>query len=487
MKNKNATSGTNIVRNMFWRFSERLAVRFVQLALTIILARLLEPNVYGSVALVTVFITILNVFIDSGLGGALIQKKNSDDLDFSTVFYFNIFFCLVLYALLFFAAPLIASFYKQPELTPVVRVVGITLLISGIKNIQHAYVSKHMLFKKFFFATLTGTIVSTIVSIVMAYYGFGVWALITQHLVNAFIDTIFLWFTVKWRPKLMFSFFRLKGLFSYGWKMLVSSLINTVYNELRQLLIGKIYTTSDLAFYNRGRALPKLVVANVDSALNSVLFPALSSVQDRSERLKQMMRRSMKTSTYILAPLLFGLAVCGEDVIRVLYTDKWLPAVPYLYIFCASLVFTPIHTSNLSAIKASGRSDLFLKLEIAKKTVGLIILFATIRISVLVLALSGLVTNIVFQIINSWPNRKLLNYTYGEQIKDIIPNLLLAAVMAGVVYCLHFIPMPSILRIVCSIILGAAFYISASKLLKLESYTYMIEMIKSFKKEFKKR
>ena len=267
MTNKSVTS------NRIWRFLERCGAQGVTFLVSIVLARLLDPSVYGTVALVTVFTAILQVFVDSGMGNALIQKKDADDLDFSSVFYFNLSACILLYVGMFFAAPLIASFYNMPDLTPVIRVSSLTLIISGVKNIQQAYVSSHLLFKKFFFATLGGTIGAAVIGIWMAWKGYGVWALVAQHLFNATLDTIILWVTVKWRPKRVFSLERLKGLFSYGWKLLVSALLDTGYNNLRSLIIGKLYTSADLAFFNRGKQFPNLVVTNINTSIDSVLLP----------------------------------------------------------------------------------------------------------------------------------------------------------------------------------------------------------------------
>lgn len=471
-------SKNNITSNFLWRFFERSGAQLVTFVVSVVLARLLDPDTYGTVALITVFTAILQVFIDSGLGTALIQKKNADDLDFSSVFYFNMFMCLLLYGVMFFAAPWIAVFYARPELTALVRVLSLTLIISGVKGVQQSYVSRHMLFKRFFFATLGGTIGAAAVGIVMAYLGFGVWALVAQYLFNNAVDTIILWFTVKWRPKAVFSFERLKGLFSFGWKMLVSALLETGYNELRQLLIGKLYTSSDLAFFNKGRQFPNLIVTNVNSSINSVLLPAMSSVQDQRERVRAMTRRSISVSTYIMAPLLFGLAVVSRPLIILLLTEKWLPCQPFLCIYCAVFVFYPIHTANLSAIKAMGRSDLFLKLEIIKKVMGLTILLITLRFGVLAIACGMLLSSVLSQIINSWPNKKLLDYGYLEQLRDIFSNLALALGMSALVWCVTLLHWNSVITICVQILLGAAIYIGGSKLLRLESYTYVVSILK---------
>ena len=286
----------NVFPNLIWRFLERTGAQVVQFVVAIVLAQLLTPEDYGTIALITVFITIMNVFVDSGLGSALVQKKDADKIDFSTVFYTNIVFCLVLYTLMFVASLYIARFYKNAELTAVIRVLSITIVISGVKNIQQSYVSKTLQFRKFFFATLTGTVTAAVVGIWLAYHGFGVWALVSQQLINLTIGTILLWITVHWYPSFVFSFERLEKLFSYGWKLLVSALLDTTYNKLRQLIIGKKYSSQDLAFYNKGNLFPQAIVGNINNAIDSVLLPVMSESQDDKERVKQMTRRAIKTS-----------------------------------------------------------------------------------------------------------------------------------------------------------------------------------------------
>ena len=370
----------NVISNFIWRFAERCGAQLVTFIVSIVLARILAPEDYGTIALVTVFTTILQVFVDSGLGTALIQKKNADDLDFSSVFYFNFVVCLVLYAAMFMAAPVIAKFYGDVTLTPIIRVISLTIVISGVKGIQQAYVSKNMLFKRFFFSTIGGTIFSAFIGIGLAKAGYGVWALVAQQLSNATVDTVILWITVRWRPRKNFSWERLKGLLSFGWKLLVSSLLDTCYNNLRNLIIGKMYSPSDLAFYNQGDKFPKLIVTNINTSIDSVLLPTMSSAQDDRERVKNMTRRAIKTSTYVMAPLMMGLAFCATPIVKLVLTDKWLPCVPFLRIFCITYMFWPVHTANLNAINAMGRSDWFLRLEIIKKIMGMAILLSTMWI-----------------------------------------------------------------------------------------------------------
>ncbi len=475
----------NFLSNLIWRFLERCGAQLVTFIVSIVLARILDPTVYGTIALVTVITTILQVFVDSGLGTALVQKKNADDTDFSTVFYFNVAMCVSLYALLFVAAPLIAAFYEMPDLTPVIRVLGLTLIVSGLKSVQQAYVSKHMLFKKFFFSTIGGTIAAAVVGIGMAIYGFGVWALVGQYLVNLIAGTAVLWITVKWRPKKLFSWQRLKGLFSFGWKLLVSSLLDTIYKDIRQLIIGKKYSSEDLAFYNRGQQFPSLIVTNINSSIDSVLFPVMSKEQKDKSTVKAMTRRAIKTSSFIMWPLMVGLGVCAEPIVRLLLTDKWIFCVPYLRIFCFTYAFYPIHTANLNAIKAMGRSDLFLRLEVVKKVIGVILLLSTMWFGVLIMAYSLLLSTIISSFVNAFPNNKLLGYRYIEQIKDMLPSMLLAGVMGVVVFCVQFISLADIWTLIIQVTLGALIYIVGARLLKMESFEYIWNLAKSFLKKRK--
>ena len=474
-----------IFSNFIWRFAERCGAQAVKLIVELVLARFLLPDDYGTIALVTVFITILNVFVDSGLGNALIQKKNADDLDFSSVFYFNLIWCFILYLLLFAFAPVISIFYGIPELTVIVRVLGITVLISGLKNVQQAFVSRHMLFKKFCFATLGGTFGAAILGITMAYFGFGVWALVAQQLFNTAMDTLILWITVKWRPKKVFSVQRLKVLFNYGWKLLASGLLETIYNNIRSLVTGKLYTASDLAFYNQGDKLPNIIVGNINNSIDSVLLPVMSNEQDNVEQIKEITRKSIKISTYVMAPLMMGLAVTADTLIVLILTEKWLPCVFFLKIFCVTYMFQPIHTANLNAIKALGRSDLFLKLEVWKKVVGLILLCSTMWISVEAMAYSSFVSGILAQIINSWPNKKLLNYSYLEQLKDIIPSILLAVFMGVCIYPISLLHLNHILLLTIQIVLGASIYIVGSIIVKIDSFQYLWGIVKSILKRSK--
>lgn len=476
MKNKSENNST--IANFIWRFTERTAAQLVTFVVSIILARILSPEYYGTIALVTVFTTILQVFVDSGLGTALIQKKDADDLDFSSVFFFNMFMCVVLYIVMYIASPYIAAFYNDKGLTPIIRFISLTIIISGVKGIQQAYVSRNMLFKRFFFSTIGGTVASAIIGIFLAYKGYGVWALAIQQVSNTAIDTLILWLTVRWKPKFMFSWQRLKSLLKFGWKLLVSALLDTVYNNLRNLMIGKIYTSSDLAFFDQGDKLPKVIATNINISIDSVLLPTLSKVQDKVEEVRLLTRRAIRISVYIVAPLMIGFACCAESLVSLVLTDKWLPCVPFVRILCVSYMLWPIHTANLNAIKAMGRSDIFLKMEVIKKVVGIALLVSTIGFSVKTMAYGVLLECVIAQIVNSIPNKSLLNYGYIDQLKDVLPTLALSGVMGIVVYYIGILPLPQLLGVVVQILTGMIIYIVGSYLLRFDEFRYIMSKYK---------
>ena len=399
-------------------------------------------------------------------------------MDFSTVFYFNIAFCIVLYILLWIVAPFIAQLYKNSSLKDIIRVLGLTIIISGIKNIQQSYVAKYMLFKKFFYSTLGGTIGAAIIGILMAYNGFGVWALVGQNLFNTFVDTCILWISVEWRPKKSFSFTRLKALVSYGWKLLAAKLLDTVYEDIRTLIIGKMYSTDDLAYYDRGRQFPMLAVSNVNIAIDSVLFPSMAMEQTDLSRVRAMTSRAVKMASYVVFPMMTGMAVCAEPLIRIILTDKWIECVPYLRIFCFGLALNPILIANLNAIKAIGRSDLYLRLEMIRKAIGLITLVAFMWFGVKAIAYSYLLNCILNIFVNSWPNRKILGYGYLQQLKDIIPSLVISGIMGGIIFFIPQIGLNDWVTLLLQIVGGGAIYIGLSVVFKVESLFYILSIVR---------
>lgn len=473
----NYKSNREITYNLFWKLLERFGTQGLQFIIQIILARLLFPSDYGILALVVIFITIASVFVQSGLSTSLIQKKVVDQVDYSSVLYVSLGIAGALYCLLYVSAPLIGVFYDNEYLVLVLRVLALTLFPGAFNSIQNAIVSRTMQFKRLFYSSVGAGIVSGVVGISLAYHDFGIWALVWQQLTNQICITLILWFTVKWRPTLQFSFERVKILFSFGWKLLVSSLIDTTYRDLRSLIIGKVYSPSMLGYYNRGQQFPQLIISNINGSIQSVMLPALAAQQDYTERVKSMMRRSIVTSSFIVFPLMVGLAVVAKPLVLLLLTEKWLPSVPFLQIFCFSYALWPIHTANLQAINAMGRSDIFLKLEIIKKILGIAILAISLPFGVYYLALGQVVSGIISSFINAYPNKKLLNYGYGEQIKDILPSLFLSSIMGVVVYLLLYLGLSPLFTMIVQILVGVVIYVGLAYLFKLECFTYLVQTI----------
>ena len=469
---------TSLIGNLIWKFAERIVAQLVTFVVSIILARCLNPEDYGVVAIVTVFITIANVFVSDGLGSALIQKKDSDILDFSSVFYANILFSFLLYALLFFCAPLVSSLYEMPILTPVMRALGLRIPLAAINSIQQAYVSRKMIFRKFFLATFVGTVLSAIVGIYMAMNGFGVWALVAQYLINSLVGTIVLWITVKWRPAFVFSLERLKVLLQYGSKILAVGLLTSIYNEIRSLIIGKKYTSADLAFYNRGHQLPHLFVTNINASIIGVLFPVVSKVQDDKATLKRYTKLSIKISNYLMAPLMLGLFVVSDNLIPLLLTEKWNACIPFLKVFCISYLLLPMQTANIQAIKAMGRAGTYLKIEVTKKIVGMALLLISIPFGPLAIAYSAALASVSSSVINSYPNRKLLDYSYFEQIGDILPNIVIAGIMAVVVWVVGAINCNLFAKLFIQICVGSLTYLLLSIITRNTCFKYLIGILR---------
>lgn len=488
MGNSNSNSNGRIVSSLIFKFAERIGCQGIAFIVQIILARLLDPTDYGMLTMLTIFINVSQVFVQSGFNTALIQRKDVTEKDYSTVFYLSLGIAVLMYGVLFIASPFIAAFYEMPQLKDVLRVLAVILLPGAFNAIQNAKIAREMQFKKLMYCTLGAVVISGVIGIVCAYMGFGVWALVAQQLSNQVAICLIMLFVVKWRPRLVFEFHRVKLLFSFGWKLLCSSLIDTLYRELRSLVIGKKYNSATLGYYNRGKQFPELIVNNINGAIQSVMLPALSKEQDNKARMKAMMRRSIVTSSFVIFPLVVGLAVTAESLISLLLTDKWLPCVPYLRVYCFIFAFYPIHTANLQALNAQGRSDQFLKLEIIKKIYGLIVLLITVFCfdSPLAIALGGAATTLISCFVNASPNKKLLNYSYPEQLRDILPSMIIAAVMGAVVYCVQFLGLASWLTLIIQIVLGIVLYIGLAQLFKLECYMYLKNMIAGYLKKRKK-
>lgn len=471
---------TSVLSSLFWKFLERGGVSGVQFIVQIILARLLLPADYGIIALIVVFIAISQTFVQSGLGTALIQKRKVTDADYSSVFYLSLGVALIFYCILFLVAPTIATFYDQPLITSVLRVLGLTLFFGAINTVQNAVIARNFLFQKLFISSLGAVLFSGIVGIIMACAGYGVWALVGQQMTSIVALCIIMWFTVQWRPRLIFSVTRVKDLFSFGWKLLASGLLDTTYTNLSSLIIGKLYPASMLGYYTKGQEFPNVLVSNIDSSIQAVMFPTYAKCQDNKPLMKQIMRRALVTSAFLVFPAMAGLAAVAGPLVELLLTDKWLIAVPFLQIFCAAYALWPIHTVNLQAINALGRSDVFLKLEIFKKVVGVSVLAVTVPIGIYAMALGSVVSGIVGTLINAYPNKLLLDYSFTEQWKDLMPALILSLVMCGAAYSILFLGLPIPATLILQAMVGVVVYVGLAWSMGLESLTYVIDTVKEY-------
>lgn len=465
---------------MFWKLLERFGVQGVQFVLQIILARLLTPEHYGVLSIMLIFTSLANVFIQSGFNTALIQNKDVSEEDYSSVFWVTLGISGILYCVMYFTAPLIAAFYDMPDIVTPFRVLSLMLFPGALNSIQLAKVSREMNFKKVFTSNVGGVLVSGIVGIVLAYKGAGIWALVFQTLLNIACACLVMLFTVKWKPRFVCNIARIKVLFAFGWKLLVSGLLDTLHQDLSSLVIGKKYSSDTLGFYNRGKQFPQFIISAVNGSVQSVLLPAMSERQEHKGQVKQMMRTAVMVSSYLVFPMMAGLAGVARPLVKLLLTDKWLDCVPYLQIFCFSFAFYPIHTSNLQAINAMGRSDIFLRLEVIKKVMALAVLSIGVFCfdSPVAIAITGVVMGLISCFINASPNKKLIDYSYLEQIKDIAPSFLGALLMFVGVWAVELLQMGTIITLVLQVLMGVVLYIAFSAIFKLKPFIMLLGMLK---------
>ena len=472
------------ITNTIWKFMERVLAQIISLVVSIILARLLTPDEYSVVGVVIIFFSFANVIISGGLNTAIIQKKDADKEDYSSVLYLSVAISVILYFILFFAADFISKIYNPAFLVPIITVMARSLPVYAIKSVYCAYISATLQFRKFFWSTLGGTLVSAVVGIAMALNGAGAWALVAQQVTNTVIDTFILVLTTRMKLVLSVSFSKLKILFNYGWKVFVSSLLGTVYNEAIPLFIGIRFTPANLSFYTKGKNLPTLISTTTTSTLSAVLFPVLAKCQDDREKLLQYTRQFIKVSSYIVFPLMLGFLAVSDNFIRVLLTERWLNAAYYIKVFCIVSMFDMIHIGNCETIKAMGRSDIFLIMEIIKKTSYFIIiaLFMFFGKTPEALALASVACTGVAMIVNSIPNRKLIGYSYSTQIRDILPNLIIAIIMCAVVLFVGKFQLNTLLLLVLQVAVGAITYLLLSFLTRNENFKYLLKTIKEERK-----
>ncbi len=468
-----------VAKGVFWKLLENGGAQGIQFVIAILLARMLTPAEYGVVGIIMIFITIANVFVQSGFGTALVQKKQADEMDFSSVCYFEIVLAAGMYGILYLAAPIIASYYEIEELRAIVRVLAVVLFPGAVISVQTAYVSRKMEFRGLFLSTLAASVVSGAVSIWMAYKGYGVWAMVGQQVMYYGALMMALFLTVSWKPARMYSMERVREMFGFGWKLLCASLLDTVFNNLYGLFIGKIYNEELLGSYNRGEQFPKLIATDLGMAIQAVLLPAFSSRQEDVARVRQMVRQAIRLSSFVTLPMLLGMFAVADTMVEVLLGEKWLICVPFLRIMCISYCFWPIHITNLQAINAMGRSDIFLRLELVKKGLSLAALGVGMCFSVYGMVMIKAVQDFLCTFVNAAPNRKLLGYRIGQQWMDVMPSAGLSFVMCILVMTVGrlFGEMVPLVRLTVQIGCGAVVYTGLAWLFKMDSFWYLARLI----------
>ncbi len=436
------------------------------------------PEDFGSIALVQVFVTFSNVLVVTGFSTSIIQKKKIDETEISSIFYCSFALAIILYIVLFLSAPFIAIYYKQPGLSQVLRVIALVLPFGAYNSIQSALLVRRMDFKIQFFCCFIAVTIAGMVGVFLAFKGLGIWAIVAYNISNTIIISIMYSIIVRWRPLLYFSKTKVLILLSFGWKITVSAIIDTLYTNLFTLAIGKKYSTKDLAYYNRGQQLPLLLSRNVTSSISTVMLPVFSQLQDKKIELKSAVRNSVSLCSFVMFPIIMGLLACSRPLVLLLYSEKWIEAVPYMQLFCIAYMFYPINMANTQALNGMGRSDLFLKLNAIKKGLGILVLVFLLPYGVKTITLGYAATSIISVLINIAPNRKLLSYGYFEQLKDVMPSLILSVSMCAICLLLAVFIKNTILLLAVQVVTGMVFYLGLAHLFKVQAMGKLLMIFK---------
>ena len=468
-----------ITKGLFWNMAERFGVLGTRFVLQLLLARMLDASHYGLLSLMIVFTTLANVFIQQGFNGALIQNKDVTDEDYSSVLWVTMAVSTLLYGLLYLAAPIIAKIYKMPDFVVPFRVICLVLFPGSFNSVELAMISRKMDFKKIFYGNMSGVVLSGIVGILIARQGGGIWALVWQTLLHMTIACVVMHGMLRWKFRFVCNLQRVKVLFSYGWKILVSDMLETLYQELRSLVTGFKYNSSTLGYYHRGKQFPQFVITAVNNTISRVMLPVLSAEQEDKTQVKALMRNSIMLSAFVLFPVMAGLAGVAMPLIRLILTDKWLPAVPYMQIYCFALALGPVQACSLQAINAIGRSDVNLKLGISNKTVGILALAISVFCfeTPIAIAMTGVVTAGISCVINAIPNKKLIGYSYAEQLGDLVPSLLASMCMFALVLLVGRLQMPTIVVLMAQIVSGVAVYVLISAVFRLKPFKILMKLL----------
>lgn len=482
----NKVNKKTISTNLMWRFLERFGAYIVSFVISIVLARILDPSTYGVVALMTVVITLLDVFVTGGFANSLIHDKNATEKDFNTLLIFNVVFSFSLYIALFFASPLIAKYYEKDILTWLIRIEGLSLIINGVKNLQYAFVAKNLQFKKFFYATIGGTLASGVIGVVLALKGFGAWALVIQGLVNHFVDSFILWFVIKWRPKFQFSFKLWCKHFSFGWKILVSKIFYNISNSVRQLVIGKKYSDADLAFYNRGKTYPNIIGQNITSSVNSVMYPVLAKTQDDYKRFNEILYKSLMINIFVVLPMMVGFFCVAESFIHILLGAKWIPCVPYVKIFCVVIFFNSIEAIISSGPLALGKSMTTMMLDILECSISIGLLIAAIPFGIMAIGYSMIISSFINCLIYFVYLYKLTKFNFFKLLGNSFNSIVCSVLMGVLVYSFLNINLPYYIIFMIQVLAGIISYYILNKLIGNKTLDYCISLLKELFNKKKK-
>lgn len=468
---------------VIWSFTENFMLQIIQFVIGVLMARILTPGDYGLVGMLSIFMAVSQALVNSGFSNALTRKVDRTELDCSTVFYFNIVVGFVLYLAIFFAAPLIAQFYKAPLLEDLTKVIALPLIFNSLCIVQQARLTIKMDFKTQAKISVTSSIVTGLSGLAMAYSGFGVWTLAYSSVIGAVVRCILMWWLAHWKPLWAYSWQSFRELFSYGSKLLASGLIDTIYGNIYLLIIGRLFSAKELGYYSRGYGYAALPSTIVYSMLSRVTFPLLCEIQNDDERLERVYRQLLRLFAFLIFPLMMGFAAVAHPVIVAMITEKWEPCVPYLQIMCFSFMFYPIHAMNLSLLQVKGRSDLFLKLEIIKKIVGVSVILITFPFGVLYMCVGSVCSSILCLVINTYYTGKLIHVGFLMQMRDLLPTILYSLSMGVLVYGVTLFFDSNLLKIAVGMLVGLLYYPSVAYLTKSSELSYLISMIKNRKKQ----
>lgn len=458
------------IKGVIWSSFERFSTAGVNFIIGLIIARLLSPKEYGIIAMLAIFMAISQSIIDSGFSNALVRKLDRSESDYATSFYFNVIIGFIMYGVLFFSAPLIAQFYNTPELETVTKIVGITLILGSFTIVQQAILTIKVDFKTQMKISLVSAILSGLIGIIMAFNNYGVWALVGQIVSVAFFRTVLLWVIVKWIPKSGFSKQSFRNLFGYGSKLLLAGILETIYRNLYTIIIGKFFQSSALGLYSRGEQIASYPSSNITGVIQRVTFPILSQIQNDKTQLKNAFTQIIRTTCFIVFPLMMFLIIVAKPLVLIILTEKWVGCVEIIQILSISFMWYPVHILNLNVLQIAGRSDLFLKIEFIKKIIGLVILFATIPFGIILMCWGRVMYCFIELFINMYYTNRIIGSTYFQQLRQQIPMFLSALIMGGLSLWIISYIQNNWLKIIIALILCSCFWLTIIK--KYEKITF---------------